>query len=202
MSAIRRAKQRPVPQMLSGQEDGAKAGSVERDPAGDDSLETRAMRLDGCVAIRVPRSGKTPVRRRHARLRRKMRAGGEKRERGNTCVAPCVRAVAAANSGPMKHLSTYFALVALAPAVLAGQGSADLGSPLTERSTRSTTLAAASVPPLRFAAGVSSSSGPTLKPRFWPVRPRWSSTCTARPSFRESWTPTRTCSASATCCSG
>ena len=41
-------------------------------------------------------------------------------------VAPCVKAVHAANSGAMKYLATYFAVVALAPAVLEAQTSADL----------------------------------------------------------------------------
>ena len=48
------------------------------------------------------------------------------RKRVRTCEAPCVEAVDATNSGPMKHLSTYFAVVALAPAVLGAQGTADL----------------------------------------------------------------------------
>ena len=69
-----------------------------------------------------------------------MRAGGEEREPNlaksttiqvhnkpvRACEAPCVGAVDAANSGLMRHLSTYFAVVALAPAVLEAQGSADL----------------------------------------------------------------------------
>jgi len=75
-----RSDDRVLPDAVGIQPDGAKAGCVERDPAGDDSLEARAMRLDGRVAIRVPGSGKTPVRRRHAWLRGKMRAGGEERE--------------------------------------------------------------------------------------------------------------------------
>src|SRR3954464_3536913 len=38
----------------------------------------------------------------------------------------CVGAVDAANSGPLKHLSTYFAMVAPAPAALGAQAAADL----------------------------------------------------------------------------
>ena len=38
----------------------------------------------------------------------------------------CVDALYTANSGTMKHLSTYLVVVALAPAVLAAQSSADL----------------------------------------------------------------------------
>src|ERR1700680_969407 len=98
------------------------------------------MVLDGSVATTVPWAGEAPNRRRDARLRRKARAGADKKgetdlpkstmiqphKRVRACEPPCVEAVDSANSGAMKHLSTYFAVVALAPAVLGAQGTADL----------------------------------------------------------------------------
>jgi predicted amidohydrolase YtcJ len=65
-----------------------------------------------------------------------MRASGEHRQCGDAPQSgalhfhargePCVGAIDAANSGLMKHLSTYFAILALAPAAALAQGAADL----------------------------------------------------------------------------
>src|SRR6476469_3928884 len=54
------------------------------------------------------------------------RSNGVASDSFDACPQTCVGAINAANSGLMKHLSTYFAMIALAPAVLGAQGAADL----------------------------------------------------------------------------
>src|SRR5205814_3366485 len=104
------------------------------------------------IAASIPWSGESPILGLRAGLGREMRARAEKGEsdqmvcrptiqvqsrppigdtltsaRSCLCgVAPCVEAVDATNSGLMRHLSTYFAILALAPVVVGAQASADL----------------------------------------------------------------------------
>src|SRR5256885_13807825 len=59
------------------------------------------------------------------RREEKRRRSNAKHE-GSRVEEPCVPVLTTANSGAMKHLSTYLAVLALAPAVLGAQSSADL----------------------------------------------------------------------------
>src|SRR5438874_3428281 len=103
----------------------SEARRVERDPAGDDACETRAVLFDRRIAASIPRSGESPILGLRAGLGREMRARAEKDEsdqmvcrttiqvqsrppigdtltsaRSCLCgVAPCVEAVDATNSG-------------------------------------------------------------------------------------------------------